>query len=497
MALAGAASLLAGAPMTTAPAKKMISPGDFKQITPVMKAPNDLGGNFSSWEELGVGKFNAELGLVDPVNDITVYYCTTDPYGYGVDSWYFEGLYDGVRMAGMPFIDYFNIGTGKTGLTYQGKPVMYDELSTHYDIGMESYYDETMGLFHFAMLYYVDDPNDVDNVIAYGYETFQLAGEFKDYRVELSIAGETKDGNLLKVNNTFVDAENVKIGIYPRAMTYPDLIMTAASQRADESIPVLTESVPQYFALGDDGIYTALLTYTGKDGAEEFMYDSYEFDSKWTNYGTADFTDDYLASYYTDFPIKTVTGLKLQKHNEKDIYRIVNPYTTDNTWTSIWSKLQPAEPECNSYFVINAEDKEKVYIYINPIDITLDDGSRLIVGSAAHYNIINDRTDEQITEKGYWGRADESADGDLTITFPQTTLMMRPSTSDYPLFAGYNDAFKAVLHFDPSTSSVENIDFDTFESKEYFTLQGTRVDAPSKGIYIMRQGDKVSRILVK
>ncbi|MDE5870899.1 MAG: hypothetical protein K2H22_02985, partial [Muribaculaceae bacterium] len=459
---------------------KMISPSDFERPAPQKRIPNDLGGNFSSWSELGIGKFNGDLGLIDPIDDITVYYCTTDPYGYGVDSWYFEGLYDGVRLAGMPFIEYFNIGSGNTGLTYMGKPVMYDELSTHYDIGMESHYDETLGLFQLAFLYYVDDPDEIDNVIAYGYETVQLAGDFKDYRVDLSIAGETKDSKRLKVNNSFVDAENVKIGVYPRAMNYPDLITTAASQREDESIPVLTESAAQYFELGEDGTYTALMTYTGKDGAEEFLYDTYEFDSKWTTCGTADFTDDYLASYYTDFPINTATGLKLQKHNEKEIYRIVNPYTTDDTWTSVWNKLQAAEPECNSYFAINVENKEKVYIYINPIDITLDDGSRLVVGSAAHYNIINDRTDEQITEKGYWGKAEENADGEMTITFPQTTLMMRPINSEYPLFAGYNDAFKAVLHLD--SSSVNDIETDINIPAEYYTPQGMRVDKPTKGI---------------
>lgn len=493
--LTATAAAIAATPLSEAPARKMLRPGDIQRSAPRFKAPNDLGGNFSSWEVLGEGRFNAETGLCEAIDPLTVYYCTTDPNGWGVDSWYFEGLFDGVRMAGMPYIDYYQINQGDTGLTYKGKPVKYEELSRYYDIGMESYYEEALGLFHLAMLYYVDDPSDPDNVIAYGYETVQLAGEFKDYRVDLSIAGETAEGNALKVNNSFVDATDVKIQLYPEEMNYPILIRTAASQRANESIPTLTECAPQYFALEGDGTYTALMTYTGKDGEQGFLYDYYEYDSRWDDCGTADFTDDYLASYYSDFPILTATGLKLQKHKEKNVYRIVNPYTTDNTWTSVWSKLQPAEPDCNSFFVINAEKPEQTYICINPSDITYDDGVRMVVGSAAHYNIINDRTEEQITEKGYWGTTAQDENGDLIVTFPRMTLMMRPFNSEYPLFAGFNDAFKAVLHLSSTLTTMEKADS---EKPEYYTIEGVRVENPVRGgLYLKRSGDKTIKVIVR
>ena len=60
--------------------------------------PADLGGNFSSWELLGTGNFNAELHLVDPA-PVTVYWCTTDPMGMGVDSWYIDGVFENPRYA--------------------------------------------------------------------------------------------------------------------------------------------------------------------------------------------------------------------------------------------------------------------------------------------------------------------------------------------------------------------------------------------------------------
>lgn len=35
---------------------------------------------------------------------------------------------------------------------------------------------------------------------------------------------------------------------------------------------------------------------------------------------------------------------------------------------------------------------------------------------------------------------------------------------------------------------------DTKMEKEYYTLEGKRVNAPVKGIYIMRQGNKVVKV---
>lgn len=459
-----------------------------------LRVPNPLGGNFSDWEEIGTAHFNAELGIVPECN-VTVYHCTTDPFGYGVDSWCFEGLFDGLRVAGMPFIDYYNVGFSHTGINKDGQEIQVAELSSYYSVGMETTYDETLGLFKLAMLYYVDDPEVVDNVVAFGYETVQLDGDFKDYRTSLEIAGETRVGNQLKVNTGFVDATDVKVNLYKGSFGMGALIAMANNQRADESIACLSTADPVYFDLNEDGEYTALMTYTaGED--KKYLSATYTYDSNWQDYGTADFTEDYLASYYDNFPIKTAYNLKLQKHGDDEIYRIVNPYSTDDTWTSEWSRLLIAEPLCNSYLAINCERDDRVYVYINPMDITDGDGVRMVFGSAAHYNIINDRTEDQITEKGYWGTI--TRDGDTAeIDFPQTTLMMRQITSEYPMFANYNDAFKVVMHKSAGVNDIMT-DTDTNAPVEFFNLQGVRVNNPVAGnLYLRRQAGKTTKVVVR
>ncbi len=497
--------------LPTLPASKIIDRSqlaavcDARQKAPSMKTPpKDLGGSFTPWEILKKGRFNNDLGLTQAV-DVTVYWCTTDPsgMGMGVDSWYFDGLFNGVRLAAMPFISNYQIGSGETGYTYNGKPVMYDDLSMHYTVeGVATGYDETMGLFTFGILYYVDDPDVIDNVVGFGNETVQLEGEYKDYRTSLDIIGETKDARRLKVKPAFVDAANVKVQIYPKAYELDpvgepgdELKAVIEAQQADGGIPTVDKPEAIYFDLAAAGTYTVVMTYEGEEGAKEYNIGTYDFDSNWSDYGTADFTDDYLSSYYDEFPIITVPNVRVQKYNGKDIFRLINPWTTDDQFTKAYSKLQAVDGEVNSFFVINAERPDKVYIEINPTDITYDDGVRMIAGSAAHYNIINGRSDEQITERGYWGSIAYD-NNTATVTFPRMTLMMRPANTMSPLFAGYNDAFKVVIT--KTSEGVNDLTADSDAKAEYFNLQGVRVEGDlAPGLYIRRRGSAVEKIVIR
>ena len=65
---------------------------------------------------------------------------------------------------------------------------------------------------------------------------------------------------------------------------------------------------------------------------------------------------------------------------------------------------------------------------------------------------------------------------------------------------GWDDnAFYVTFDFDDNTfSGIDTIDNDsTNNCVEYFNLQGVRIDNPENGIYIRRQGSKVSKVMVK
>ena len=46
--------------------------------------------------------------------------------------------------------------------------------------------------------------------------------------------------------------------------------------------------------------------------------------------------------------------------------------------------------------------------------------------------------------------------------------------------------------------AIENVtvDFDENAPVEYFNLQGVRVENPANGLYIMRQGSKVAKVIL-
>jgi len=54
-----------------------------------------------------------------------------------------------------------------------------------------------------------------------------------------------------------------------------------------------------------------------------------------------------------------------------------------------------------------------------------------------------------------------------------------------------------VLYYQSSKSGIADIEADNASQAEYYNLQGVRVAEPSNGIYILRQGNKVSKVLVK
>lgn len=58
------------------------------------------------------------------------------------------------------------------------------------------------------------------------------------------------------------------------------------------------------------------------------------------------------------------------------------------------------------------------------------------------------------------------------------------------------DIFSLTVGLD-KVGAVEDINFDANEPVEYYNLQGVRVANPENGLYIRRQGSKVSKVLVK
>ena len=83
-----------------------------------------------------------------------------------------------------------------------------------------------------------------------------------------------------------------------------------------------------------------------------------------------------------------------------------------------------------------------------------------------------------------------SADGKDYLSKNNAIGTASKATAD---FSGFSPKFTAEKNI---STGVEGITVDTAEA-EYFTLQGVRVANPSNGIYIRRQGNTTTKVLVK
>ncbi|MDE5806521.1 MAG: hypothetical protein K2H76_00255 [Muribaculaceae bacterium] len=75
------------------------------------------------------------------------------------------------------------------------------------------------------------------------------------------------------------------------------------------------------------------------------------------------------------------------------------------------------------------------------------------------------------------------------------TLVVKAECAFNCTFAGKNYSLTLFVDHDPS--GVNDIAFDSNAPVEYYDLQGRRVNNPSNGLYIMRQGSKVVKSIIK
>lgn len=94
--------------------------------------------------------------------------------------------------------------------------------------------------------------------------------------------------------------------------------------------------------------------------------------------------------------------------------------------------------------------------------------------------------------------------GETTANWWSPTLTQRAAASNEVVFtikdtgkdAGRAD-IKSINVNDPVVTGVEDVTVDENAPVEYYNLQGVRVANPENGIYIRRQGSKVSKVLVR
>ena len=150
-----------------------------------------------------------------------------------------------------------------------------------------------------------------------------------------------------------------------------------------------------------------------------------------------------------------------------------------------------------SYPVTFELDNTNHFAYAKDQVITVKDNLKYYLWSSAD-GYLED------TEVGFAGAEVEGEDGWWALTSGGTIgiLNEKYTTTNPPTTTNYDKFFIEAMIFLPfnpftETSGVGAIEADENAPVEYFNLQGVRVENPSNGIFIRRQGSEVTKVAVK
>ena len=222
----------------------------------------------------------------------------------------------------------------------------------------------------------------------------------------------------------------------------------------------LTESGTARFALDLAGKYIAVaISYDANGTPQEYGYAQFEYVSAnapegpvtpeldntgWKVLGMAKYTDDFMASLFTDVEPITYDVEIQEKEDQPGYYRLVNPYAAAYPYNTEGNEWDASNNYC---LEINAVDPEGVYIPTQQLGF--DWGYGMFVASSQTAQLLANYDLETIKAAG--GYCGTMVNG--VITFPEKALLVSALGLDGWYYANTNSAFKVVLPSDDSNSS--------------------------------------------
>lgn len=243
--------------------------------------------------------------------------------------------------------------------------------------------------------------------------------------------------------------------------------------------------------LEEHGMFTLLAVALDADGkivgkGERRIFGVLDNDDEWTTVGTAALSEGIYSASYEDIYYTTET-VTVQRHNTKgDYFRLIDPYAT-NPWLSDEEKFtHQSHKHC---FYIDATRHDFVVLEGGPVGVSIY-GEGAVYSVAARY--AGTESEDQAKEAGLGGTYDTAT---RTITIPDDTVYLGETEYDNGRFILGNAGTKIV--FDSSIEAgIDHISGDSAAPAEYFNLQGRRIASPSEGLFIRRQGGKVSKTFI-
>ena len=115
-----------------------------------------------------------------------------------------------------------------------------------------------------------------------------------------------------------------------------------------------------------------------------------------------------------------------------------------------------------------------------------------------NYNSFNRSTEEQAEGAEWTISVDAAGLVTITNTYNDKTLYYDSEYKSYGAYAEKTDTrMLPTLYKKDDASGIQAVEADASAPVEYYNLQGIRVSEPTNGLYIRRQGNKATKVLVR
>ncbi len=334
-----------------------------------------------------------------------------------------------------------------------------------------------------------------------GYKTgFRLVlPDAPDLELFIDIQGvnEAKD----KLNVLFTvgkDCEKVRVAMMPGKATNADWqdILDGKTPYQD-----ITSTQVVAFDYPADGVYSfyAIPYLEGKDRRVTYLTKELTFQNVgWRKLGYATYTEGFLADIENGGPIQGIEpvtySVEVEESTENPgFFRLIDPYGDNYPY----STKNDYDYTRHYYMEIDATDPECVSIRKMADGCGYNFGVGMMVLWSRADRELTDRgkTKEEVKTMGLFGKCENGV-----ITFPDETLLITfPDFYEWPYWTNATGKFRVVL---PEGAGIGTMEADAeagAEREEIFDLNGRRVkrDAMTSGIYIVRQGARTVKTIIR
>lgn len=342
------------------------------------------------------------------------------------------------------YIETFNVnevGIAEAQITdaytyYQINPAFFGDMNPE-QIKALSTFDPKTGVFEIFTVVFIKQ-----GVLNNGYDYIQLPG-FAHYEVEFKVNGNFVDasGNESVILSVFKsdDLYSYAYEIYPGTLSAAEIAAKVTEIQNDSEAVLYTQSTQTLnLNLPEYGPYTIVVVGYDQGGNKiydssfTFEYKTVQSASEWASIGTCLYTDDYVASLFTNLGGESWEVEIEENTNTPGYYRLVNPYYS---WLESLSAADIYMPG-NYYLYVNASDPDGVYIPESPLGFALDQDGMLIAYSRAAHFLEGGNSLEAIKQAGYCGKLENGV-----ITFPTKTLLAGFANTEGWYYANSNGNF--------------------------------------------------------